>query len=248
MACTPSSGSGFAVGSTNVECVATDALNRSSSCTFSVTVNAPPRLRLSRFMAYGDSVTAGQVIVPGTENVELIPAQAPYPEVLAQLLVARYVGQGVSVFNAGRPVEKAELAAGRFLAALNAANPQAVIVLEGYNDLLYADPAHGIEAVESGVSAVAAEARSHGVRVFISTLAPTKPGRRNIPLGVIASANDRLRVVARGEGAYLIDVFSALLPDLDGNIGSDGLHPTEIGYRRIAETVFAAIRADLEIH
>ena len=46
----------------------------------------------------------------------------------------------------------------------------------------------------------------------------------------------------------LIDVFSALLPDLDGNIGSDGLHPTEIGYRRIAETVFAAIRADLEIH
>jgi lysophospholipase L1-like esterase len=199
-------------------------------------------------MAYGDSVTAGQVIVPGTDNVQLIPAQAPYPKVLEQLLVSRYVGQGVSVFNAGRPVERAELASGRFRDAFNAASPDAVIVLEGYNDLLYADPAHGIDSVEAGVSAIAAEARGHHVRVFISTLAPTKPGRRNIPLGVIASANDRLRVVAKGEGAYLIDVFSALLPDLDGNIGSDGLHPTEMGYRRIAETVFAAIRADLEIH
>jgi lysophospholipase L1-like esterase len=227
--------------------VATDALNRSSSCTFAVTVNAPPRLRLSRFMAYGDSVTAGQVIVPGTDNVQLAPAQAPYPEVLSQLLVARYVGQAISVFNAGRPVEKAQSASGRFVAAFNAASPQAVIVLEGYNDLLYADPVEGIPAMELGVSTIAAEARSRGARVFISTLSPTKPGRRNIPLGVIVTANDRLRVVARGEGAYLIDVFSALLPDLDGNIGSDGLHPTETGYRRIAETVFAAIRADLEI-
>ena len=199
-------------------------------------------------MAFGDSVTASQVIVPGTDNVELISAVAPYPTVLSQLLVARYVGQPVSVFNAGLPGEKAQFAGPRFGAAFRAANPDAVIVLEGYNDLLYADPVQGIQAAELGVSALAAEARNHGARVFISTLAPTKPGRRHIPLSVIVSANDRLRVVARGEGASVIDVFSALLPDLDGNIGSDGLHPTEIGYRRIAETVFAAIRADLEIH
>ena len=108
----------------------------------------------------------------------------------------------MSVFNAGRPVERAKLASGRFLAALQRANPEAVIVLEGYNDLLYADPARGIEAVEMGMSAVAAEARNHHARVFISTLSPTKPGRRHIPLGVIVSANDRLRVVAKGEGAY----------------------------------------------
>ncbi|MGH8004731.1 MAG: HYR domain-containing protein, partial [Limisphaerales bacterium] len=37
--CTPSSGSSFAVGTTSVKCVATDACNNKDSCTFSVTVN-----------------------------------------------------------------------------------------------------------------------------------------------------------------------------------------------------------------
>jgi lysophospholipase L1-like esterase len=30
-------------------------------------------------------------------------------------------------------------------------------------------------------------------------------------------------------------------------IGSDGLHPTEAGYRRIAELFFAAIRTALQV-
>jgi lysophospholipase L1-like esterase len=30
-------------------------------------------------------------------------------------------------------------------------------------------------------------------------------------------------------------------------VGGDGLHLTEAGYRRVAETIFAAIRDDLEI-
>jgi lysophospholipase L1-like esterase len=38
-----------------------------------------------------------------------------------------------------------------------------------------------------------------------------------------------------------------MLPDAATLIGSDGLHPTEAGYRRIAELFFAAIRADLEV-
>ncbi len=37
--CTPSSGSFFAVGTTSVKCVATDACNNKDSCTFTVTVN-----------------------------------------------------------------------------------------------------------------------------------------------------------------------------------------------------------------
>ena len=59
--------------------------------------------------------------------------------------------------------------------------------------------------------------------------------------------NDRLRQVARSEGAVLVDLFSALLPDVNANVSIDGLHLTPLGYRRVAETVFAAIRADLEI-
>jgi lysophospholipase L1-like esterase len=95
---------------------------------------------------------------------------------------------------------------------------------------------------------MAAEARHLGVRVFIALLTPTKPGRRNIPLATIQAENERLRVVARGEGASIIDTFTALMPELNENISSDGLHPTPAGYRRIAETVFATLRAELEIH
>ena len=95
---------------------------------------------------------------------------------------------------------------------------------------------------------LAADARGRRMRVFIALLTPTKPGRRQIPLATIQAANDRLRAVARGEGGVVIDTFTPLLGDLNANIGSDGLHLTPLGYRRLAETVFAAIRADLEIH
>ena len=91
------------------------------------------------------------------------------------------------------------------------------------------------------------DARNRGARVFICALTPTKPGRRNIPLSTIFAINERLRVVARGEGAYFIDTFTPLLSDLDSNIDSDGLHLTTAGYKRVGEVVFAAIKADLEI-
>jgi len=45
----------------------------------------------------------------------------------------------------------------------------------------------------------------------------------------------------------VIDTFTPLLADLDGNIGTDGLHLTPLGYQRLGETVFAAIRAELEV-
>ena len=45
----------------------------------------------------------------------------------------------------------------------------------------------------------------------------------------------------------LVDLYSALLPEVNANVSIDGLHLTPLGYRRVAETVFAAIRADLEI-
>jgi lysophospholipase L1-like esterase len=40
---------------------------------------------------------------------------------------------------------------------------------------------------------------------------------------------------------------AALLPGVDSYIGIDGLHPTEIGYRRMAETFYAAVVSDLEV-
>jgi lysophospholipase L1-like esterase len=207
----------------------------------------PPRLRLNRILAFGDSITVGEIITPNTDNLLLtITPSAAYPTILSQLLKERY-GDQPAVFNAGLSGEKAVNADRRFAPTLGAFSPEVVVLLEGSNDLLYAEPAAGVESAIQGLGVIAAEARNRRLRVFLCTLPPTKPGRRNIPLGIIQAANDRIRNLARTEGAAVIDLFTPLLQDLDANIGPDGLHPTVLGYRRIAETVFAALRADLEI-
>lgn len=249
VSCTPASGATFPIGTTDVECDAVDSLQRKASCFFSVTVTAPPRLARTRIMAFGDSVTAGQVVVPNTDSAEVITTpEVAYPTVLAQMLGARYTDQRIEVFNEGRPTERSELALSRFIGTFGIDHPDVVVLLEGYNDIIFATSgAIGIAAAEQGVSALAADARNRGARVFICTLTPGKPGRRQIAPSAILAANDRLRVVARGEGAVLVDTYSALLPDVGENVGSDGLHLTPAGYRRVAEAVFAAIRADLEV-
>ena len=248
VACSPESGTSFPVGTTGVECIATDALKRTATCSFSVFVKAAPRLSRTRILAFGDSITSGDVIVPNTNDLLLVQTAQPYPAVVQQLIRERY-GDQPAVFNAGLGGEKAfgSNTLPRFGLAYRLNNADSVVILEGFNDILYAEPNQGIAEAEIGVRVLAASARSQGARVFIALLTPTKPGRRNIPLGIVQAANDRLRGVARTEGAIVIDTFTPLLADLDGNIGSDGLHLTALGYRRLGEVVFAALRADLEI-
>ena len=246
--CTPPSGTRFPVGVTQAECVATDSLSRTGSCTFSVTVAAPPRLGATRIMAFGDSLTDGQTILSNDPYDLSAPPATAYPTVLGQLLSARYTNQTIRVFNRGQPGEQASRALSRFIATFVADAPDVVVLMEGYNDVKQTtDDVTGIANAIAGISELAGEARRRGARVFICTLAPGKPGRIEIQRSALDFINDRLRQVARSEGAVLVDIFSALLPDVNANVSIDGLHLTPLGYRRVAETVFAAIRADLEI-
>lgn len=249
LACSPEADTAFPVGTTNVECVATDAMKRTASCSFAVTITAAPRLSRTRILAFGDSITSGDVVLPGTDNVLLAPTPFNYPAVLSQLIRERYGDQPV-VFNEGLSGERAFASntLPRFTYASRLNNADVAIILEGFNDVLYApDPGKGIAEAEFGVNALAADARSRGMRIFIALLTPTKPGRRQIPLATVQAANDRLRAVARGEGGVVIDTFTPLVADLNGNIGPDGLHLTEAGYRKLGETIFAAIRDNLEV-
>ena len=248
VACTPASGTTFPVGVTQAECVATDSLSRTGSCTFSVTVAGPPRLRGTRIMAFGDSLTEGATILSNDPYAIVHPPETAYPTVLRQLLSARYTDQTITVFNRGLPGEQASRALSRFIAAYVADAPDVVVLMEGYNDVRQtADDVVGIANAIAGITELAGEARRRGARVFICTLAPGRPGRIGIQRSALDFINDRLRQVARSEGAVLVDVFSALLPEVNANVSIDGLHLTPLGYRRVAETVFAAIRADLEI-
>ena len=248
VACTPASGSTFPVGVTETQCVATDSLNRTGSCTFAITVAAPPRLSRTRIMAFGDSLTAGATVMSDNQyDVATLPNIA-YPAVLQQLLSARYTSQTITVFNRGLGGEESWRALARFSATFAADNPDVVVLHEGYNDYLRAETgAIGIANIELGIRQLAGEARRRGARVFICTLSPGRPGRGQIQASALLDINERLRNIARQEGAVVIDLYSALSPDVNAYVSIDGLHLTAAGYRQVAETVFAAIRADLEI-
>ena len=248
VACTPASGNNFPVGVTQTECVATDSRSRTARCTFAVTVAGPPRLARTRIMAFGDSLTEGATILGNDPYAVSHPPETAYPTVLRQLLSARYTDQTITVFNRGLPGEEAARALPRFISTFAADAPDVVVLQEGYNDFRRAGTdADGIAAAVAGVTQLAGEARRRGARVFICTLAPGRPGRVQIPTSALEVINDRLRQVARSEGAVLVDLFTALSPDVNANVSIDGLHLTPLGYRRVAETVFAAIRADLEV-
>ena len=248
VACTPASGTMFPVGVTQTECVATDSLSRRGSCTFSVTVVAAPRLARTRIMAWGDSLTEGSTLL-GSDPYAIVHApETAYPTVLRQLLSARYTDQTITVINRGEPGEQAWRALSRFISTFAADAPDVVVLQEGYNDYRAADSdVVGIANAQLGITELASEARRRGARVFICTLAPSRPGPKAIPRSALEFINDRYRSIAQREGAVLVDLYTALLPDVNANVGPDGLHLTPLGYRRVAETVAAAIRADLEI-
>ncbi len=248
VACTPESGTAFPIGVTQAECVATDSLNRTGKCTFEITVAPPPRLRGTRILAFGDSMTDGQTILSNDPYDLFAPPETAYPTVLNRLLSARYTDQNIIVFNRGRPGEQASRALARFISVLVDDRPDAVVLMEGYNDIKQTtNESAGIDAALLGLSELAAEARRRGVRVFICNLAPGKPGRIEILRSTLDYVNSRLPQIARTQNAVLVDIFSALLPEVNANVTIDGLHLTPLGYRRVAETVFAAIRADLEV-
>jgi lysophospholipase L1-like esterase len=109
--CAPSSGSAFFIGSTSVTCTATDAVQRTASCSFTVTVTPPPpRLGVTTILAFGDSITEGEVPMAGEFAVEpvgflghlarlrvgphVVEPDESYPADLTTLLAQQYAAQG----------------------------------------------------------------------------------------------------------------------------------------------------------
>ena len=252
VSCTRQSGSLFGGGTTSVQCTARDGAGQSVACTFEVTVTVvPPQIGRSKFLAFGDSLTSGEISVPvssGLDHRLIVVPSAAYPTHLQAMLRGRYTAQpGIDVVNAGRPGEWAQDSIPRFQGLLSSARPEAVLLLHGYNDL-GALAEVGAAGAARAMETLAREARLRGARVFMATLPPPLPGRtHSLPATLVTSYNNQLRTVALGEGAVLVDVYAALSTDVVRFVGSDGLHPTEAGYFRMAELFFSIIRADLEL-
>jgi lysophospholipase L1-like esterase len=255
VSCSPQSGETFPIGDSTVTCTATDGLQRQASCTFGITITKLPQLARLRYMAFGDSITAGEVTFPGStagvpvSGKQVVVPSAAYPTVLERLLRTRYQFQAdqITVANQGLGGEKAINARDRFFAALTAVKPDVVLILEGHNDIPSgADGAASGAAREIGM--MVAEARNRGAIVFLGTPVPARPnGNRTIQTFLLVDYANRMRAVAAERGAILVDLYSLMLPDVFRYIGVDGLHPNEAGYTRIAELFFEAIQRELEV-
>jgi lysophospholipase L1-like esterase len=255
VSCTRQSGSLFGVGQTSIQCTAVDSTGRSTSCQFSVIVNAlPPILTSTRFLAFGDSLTAGEVTRPATNasqgmpNLPLIVVPSvSYPAQLTTVLRNRYTtqAQAIEVINAGLSGEPARDGARRLPSVLTVSRPEVVILLQGINDVTtQADL--GVSAAATAMTTMVREARGRGARVIVATEPPSRAGIRAVSTQYITTYNDRLRAIAATEGALLVDLYAGMVGEVTRYIGVDGLHPTEAGYARMAELIYQTIRQNLE--
>lgn len=244
--CTPNSGSQFPVGTSAVSCQARDAASRTASCSFNVVVTAPPRLTVTRFLAFGDSLTYG--VLSATPTFLIVSPPGSYPFQLERRLVARYPQQTPVIINEGNP---GELASGtgvqRFRSVLLANRPEVVLLMQGTNDLLFGET--GASNAIDALRAMVREAKSQGLRIALATIPPQRAGglrNRDAVVRLIPGFNDRVRGLAGAEQIPVIEVFNGMQGD-NTLIGVDDLHMTERGYEVMADIYAEAIRKNYEI-
>jgi lysophospholipase L1-like esterase len=269
-ACTPPSGSSFGPGQSTVNCTATDALQRTSPCSFTITVSAavPPKLTVTRFVSFGDSITAGEDGVDGGPNTNylcvpkvaptggirqrvILPVAQTYPGQLQAQLSARYTTQSPTVLNRGCPGESVAAPTGdtrtRFDAIVGTGQYDVVLIMEGSNDLytpMWTDP---VTQAANAIRFLVTDAKASGVRPLLATIPPMNPaGRRGNGAMLVPALNDRIYQVGAAENLAIVDVYAAFNGNLS-LIGDDGLHPTAAGYQVIAKAFADAIKSSLEV-
>jgi len=267
LGCTPVSGAIYPVGATTVTCTITDAQHRTANCTFPVTVvmPPPPRLSVTTFVAFGDSITWGEdgrnsamqsQSQPGRAHPAVqFPWPQTYPGALTLDLASRYKTQTPTVSNAGARGESVTDPGTltRFRTNVPTGVYAVVLIMEGANDLWQSvqndDPTIPAKVI-AGLRLMILDARSRGIRPYLATIPPEQDGccpNRGFAHALVPGFNSSVQGLAREQAVPLVDVYQALIGDVSTYIGFDGLHPTAQGYAKIADTFFAVIKQTLEI-
>jgi lysophospholipase L1-like esterase len=260
--CSPASGSAFSAGTTAVTCTATDTASQSASCSFTVVITRPPQISVSRFLAFGDSITWGK----SRDAISVLsysepPPTTAYPNQLAALLRARYLDQTINIVNEGWPSETISTGVGRLPGVLVLTSPQVLLLLHGANDLLNSPTRATADYIagELRVMIRAAKSQSPTAAVLLANyppqfhptdaeLAKYCPGQYDRGQGteVVPFLNQKIAAAASIEGATLVDVYAPMNAAVKTYISCDGLHPTVAGYTLMAETFYSVIQRTFE--
>ena len=207
------------------------------------------RLSRTRFVAFGDSITSGEVTAPigagGYIGKLVVIPSVSYPSVLQAQLQASYPSQAptISVNNQGKGGENIVDGVLRFDEAIAGTNATVALIQEGVNSIGYP----GIEMATALTDEMVRQAKSRNMRVFVGSMLPSPLGRQRSQNATSLEAyNALLRSMCTQEGVSYVDLYNGMLPQVETLIGVDGLHPNEAGYRKIADIFFAAIRSELE--
>jgi lysophospholipase L1-like esterase len=181
-------------------------------------------LKGTRFLAFGDSITQGEVSDPAP-NVHAVDEFNNYPVVLQSLLRERYVPQkdSIVVDRQGKPQERASPLPGSLehlsegfglRRSFGRPHPGAVLLMEGVNDAnddgALLDAERVVQSLRSDVN----RALQERVKVvFVSTLLPEVRGRAKAvnPEGVEA-INDEIRSRIPSVGGIVVDSYAAFKP------------------------------------
>lgn len=258
--CTPPSGaSEVGPGDSRVVCTATDSSSRTAECSFGVSVRVVPRLEGTKIVAFGDSITWGEISAPAPVGGASLRYQDPavaYPTQLRELLRERYTSQAdaIQVINEGVPGEQVihtlpgqngQTGEGRIEDVADHHEPDVLIVLEGVNGLTFPKANDISEGLRRGVRRVK---RIGTPLVIVSTVLPGVDGRPKRPDDdAVRRLNAEIKEWVGIEGAVLVDAYAAFDAERSVLIGQDGLHPTPAGYTRLAELFYQAIQTHFEL-
>jgi lysophospholipase L1-like esterase len=200
---------------------------------------------VSRFVAFGDSITWG-AYSSFDPRFLFAAANGGYVERLEAALNSFHAPQRFTVFNEGVPGELASdpRTVTRLRQTIASRQPQAVLLLEGINDL---SNDISVSRTVSGLAQLVDTATSMGLPVIVATMYPTyevpNPGvggvRTNGARWVPAFNAEVRRLAAGRLNVHIVDLESVM--NRREYVGNDGVHLTDAGFQVLASSFHAAI-------
>ena len=186
---------------------------------------SPPAKDENRVVFMGNSITEGWHLA------EMFPGKP-------------YVNRGIS----GQTTPQMLV---RFRPDVVALKPKVVVILAGTNDIASNTGPSTIEMIEDNIASMAEIAHANGIKVVLSSVLPVfdypwKPGLEPAPK--IIALNKWIKNYAAKHGHVYVDYHSATSDSRGGmrpELASDGVHPTEAGYRVMTPLAEAAIEKAL---